>query len=143
MDGRLPSWVVELQKLADVSTPGPWHVGAADDTSSASAGYVATEKVPGHGWPSSDKVVAITFLQTPGFAMPEREEENADFIAAAREGVPRLCDEVKRLIDQRDRLRASLSKFVSGARGTSHGRAEVGQELIDEARAVVAELDAG
>ncbi|WP_394612985.1 hypothetical protein JNUCC0626_23805 [Lentzea sp. JNUCC 0626] len=78
-----PEWLTddeldELDGLATAATPGPWFVRALDDTHAMS--LVAVSTVPdtglGERWPDFDR---------------------GEIVAAARDGVPRLIAEIKRL----------------------------------------------
>ncbi|MEV6112975.1 hypothetical protein AB0L59_10705 [Streptomyces sp. NPDC052109] len=93
----------ELDELAAAATPGPWFVRALDDADAMN--LVAVSTVPDSGlgerWPGFDhgEIVAATLVQQPRYvdAADERWDENAHFIAAARESVPRLVAEIRRL----------------------------------------------
>jgi len=145
MTSRQPEsgWVQELQSLAQAADPGPWLVGHADDPMQMSASFVAMGRFKRSSWPPSDRIVAVTFLQSPNLAMPRQEEANAAFIAASRDGVPKLCDEVKRLLGQRDRCRATLRKLVHCAAAHLRGGDDIEEGLVEEAGALLAELEAG
>lgn len=92
-----------IEEIAAVATPGPWHVRQLDDDHAMS--LVAVSAVPdtgrGERWPDFDhgEIVAATLVQRPRYvdAADERWDENARFIARAREDVPRLVAEVRRL----------------------------------------------
>ncbi|WP_018560492.1 MULTISPECIES: hypothetical protein [unclassified Streptomyces] len=76
---------------------------------------VAVSTVPDNGlaerWPRFDHqvIVAATLVQQPRYVdiADERWDENARFIVAARESVPRLVDEIRRLRRQLDVTRRS------------------------------------
>ncbi|MET7728118.1 hypothetical protein [Streptomyces mirabilis] len=93
----------ELDELARAATPGPWFVRSLDDVDAMS--LVAVSTVPdtglGERWPGFDhrEIVAATLIQQPRYvdAADERWDENARFIAAARDNIPRLVAEVRRL----------------------------------------------
>jgi hypothetical protein len=138
-------WVGELQALASAASPGPWLVGHADDQAYMSASYVATGSFKRSGWPPSDRVVAITFLQSPGLAMPKEAEGNAKLVAATREAVPRLCDEIERLRGRTKSMESLLQAFVSDVASKGPGRCEihVGQDAVDAARSLLADSKAG
>ncbi|SEQ62749.1 hypothetical protein SAMN05216188_10478 [Lentzea xinjiangensis] len=103
-----PEWLTdkeldELDELATAATPGPWFVRALDDDYAMN--LIAVSTVPdtglGERWPSfaHGEIVAATLVQQPRYvdSSDERWDENARFIAAARDGVPRLIAEIKRL----------------------------------------------
>jgi hypothetical protein len=144
MECSQQSWVRELRNLAEASSPGPWFIGEADDTCSMTANYVATVRQPPDGWPSGDKVVAITFLQTPGIAMTSESDENAMFIAAARMGVPRLCESHERIVRERDQLAAALRVIVESAEMPATGlrTVRIPTAMLEDARRLISELDA-
>ncbi|MCM3817336.1 hypothetical protein ACP4TB_03470 [Streptomyces sp. DR3-1] len=93
----------EVEELCSAATPGPWHVRTLNDDSAMN--LVAVSTVPGAGaagrWPDFDHrdLVAATLVQHPRYVDvgDERWDENAAFIAMAREAVPRLVEEVRRL----------------------------------------------
>lgn len=92
-----------IRERAEHATPGPWHVRLLDDTHAM--GLVAVSTVPdtgwGERWPEFDhgEIVAATLIQAPRYVdvADQRWDENAAFIAHAREDVPRLLAEVERL----------------------------------------------
>lgn len=101
----------QLEELAAAATPGPWYMRLLDDKDAM--GLVAVSTVPdigrGERWPHFDyhEIVAATLVQQPRYVDPadERWDENARFIAAARQAVPLLVDEVRRLRAQLDASR--------------------------------------
>lgn len=98
----------EIEELCSAATPGPWFVRILDDDSAMN--LVAVSTTPGDDrarrWPEFDhgEIVAATLVQHPRYVDcgDERWDENAAFIAMAREAVPRLTAEIRR-------LRAALS----------------------------------
>lgn len=98
----------QLEEIALAATAGPWHVRLLDDEDAM--GLVAVSTVPdtglGERWPHFDhhEIVAATLVQQPRYVdtADERWDENARFIAAARQSVPRLIDEIRRLRTQLD-----------------------------------------
>ncbi|MYX37025.1 MULTISPECIES: hypothetical protein [unclassified Streptomyces] len=98
-DGELD----ELEELARAATPGPWFVRGLDDEHAMNLVAVSTTPDTGLGerWPNFDyrEIVAATLVQHPRYvdAADERWDENAQFIATAREVVPRLVAEIRRL----------------------------------------------
>ncbi|MCX3064240.1 hypothetical protein [Streptomyces beihaiensis] len=93
----------ELDELAQAATPGPWFVRHLDDEHAMNLVAVSTMPDTGLGerWPHFDhrETVAATLVQSPRYVdtADERWDENARFIAAAREAVPRLLAEIRRL----------------------------------------------
>ncbi|MEU0968435.1 hypothetical protein ABZ357_24460 [Streptomyces sp. NPDC005917] len=102
-----------IEELCSAATPGPWFVRNLDDGHAMSRVAVGTVEDIGRGerWPNFDhgELVAATLVQEPRCVdcADERWDENAAFIAMAREAVPRLVEEVKR-------LRRLLAVSVSG-----------------------------
>ncbi|MER6428778.1 hypothetical protein ABT272_13645 [Streptomyces sp900105245] len=92
-----------LEELSTAATPGPWFVRSLDDDSAMNLVAVSTAKGTDKGerWPNFDhrEMIAATLIQHPRYVDCDdgRWDENAAFIAAAREAVPRLVEEVKRL----------------------------------------------
>ncbi|WP_406353426.1 hypothetical protein [Streptomyces sp. NBC_00658] len=92
-----------IEELCTVATPGPWFVRSLDDEYAMSLVTVGTVEDTGQGerWPDFDhgEMVAATLVQQPRYVdcADERWDENAAFIAMAREVVPRLVAEVRRL----------------------------------------------
>lgn len=92
----------EIEELCSAATPGPWQVRTLDDDSAMN--LVAVSTVPGadagERWPGFDHrdLVAATLVQHPRYVDvgDERWDENAAFIAMARDAVPRLIEEVRR-----------------------------------------------
>ncbi|WP_405537713.1 hypothetical protein OG787_33560 [Streptomyces sp. NBC_00075] len=92
-----------IEERSDSATPGPWFVRQLDDREAMS--LVAVSTVPdtglGERWPDfpSAQMVALTLVQDPRYADVSDElwDENARFIAHARQDVPRLVAEVRRL----------------------------------------------
>jgi hypothetical protein len=95
--------LAEIDDLLDSATPGPWYVRLLDDDFSMN--IVAVSTVSGEGAPGSfpdfnrSEIVAATLVQHPGYVNIEdgRWDENANFIAVARDLVPQLLAEVRRL----------------------------------------------
>ncbi len=92
-----------IEELLAAATPGPWYVRELDDDHAMC--LVAVSTVPdtglGERWPDFDRheIVAATLVQQPRYVGvgDERWDENAAFIAGARQDVPRLVAEVRRL----------------------------------------------
>ncbi|MBB2940618.1 hypothetical protein FB565_000322 [Actinoplanes lutulentus] len=95
--------LVTIEELCSAATPAPWFVRALDDDFAMSLVAVSTVPDTGAGerWPDFDHrdIVAATLVQHPRYvdSGDERWDGNAVFIAMAREAVPRLVEEVRRL----------------------------------------------
>ena len=95
--------LADLERLAEVATPGPWYVRFLDDNDAMN--FVAISTTPDNGrgerWPDFDhrEIVAATLVQQPHYVAvaDERWDENAWFIACARDAVPRMAAEIRRL----------------------------------------------
>jgi hypothetical protein len=93
----------DIEELALAATPGPWFVRALDDDQAMSLVAVSTRPDTGKAerWPGFEpgEIVAATLVQHPRYVDvgDERWDENAAFIAMAREAIPRLLGEVRRL----------------------------------------------
>ncbi|MFE6668422.1 hypothetical protein ACFVFH_33295 [Streptomyces sp. NPDC057697] len=93
----------EIEKLCSAATPAPWFVRTLDDDSAMNLVAVSTAPDTGAAerWPNFDHrdMIAATLVQHPRYvdSGDERWDENAAFIAMAREAVPRLVEEVRRL----------------------------------------------
>lgn len=102
MSDAITKYLDEIQKMYEAATKGPWYWGCTDDDHSMNARYVGTRQRDWahdnrHGLDCGhtdqeppDNVVAITLLQSPCLAGNGRCDENAAFIAASRDAVPRL-----------------------------------------------------
>ncbi|WP_345483283.1 hypothetical protein, partial [Actinopolymorpha pittospori] len=93
-----------IEELAEAATPGPWFVRALDDDLAMNLVAISTVPDSGHGerWPDFDhrEIVAATLVQGPHRYVDVADEcwdENALFIANARQDIPRLIAEIKRL----------------------------------------------
>ncbi|WP_240528932.1 hypothetical protein [Streptomyces humi] len=95
--------LAEIEEMCAVATPGPWFVRHLDDSHAMNLLAVSTVADTGLGerWPDFDhgELIAATLVQEPRYVdcADERWDENAAFIAMAREAVPRLVREVRRL----------------------------------------------
>ena len=95
--------LAEIEELAEAATPGPWHVRDLDDEDAMSLVAISTVPDTGRGerWPDFDhqEIVAATLVQQPHYVdvADGRWDENARFIASARDNVPRLVAEIRRL----------------------------------------------
>lgn len=91
---------------AESATPGPWFVRFLDDDRAMNLTAVST--VPGTDWDrcwpdfSHENIVAATLVQHPRCvdSADGRWDENAAFIAMARDAVPRLVEEVRGLAQE-------------------------------------------
>lgn len=144
-DTGTPTWARDLRQQAEASTPGPWYVRRTDDPSFMAAYYVTNEKGQGsldvEAWDHPTTVVAITLLQDPSRAVTPQCSENADFIAAARTGVPRLCDALQRAAKERSALADAVRQLLVTAEMLG-GAIEYG-EAMENARRLLDELDEG
>ena len=93
----------EIEQRAAAATPGPWFVRRLDDDDAQSLVAVSTTPDTGQGerWPEFDhgEIVAATLIQQSRYVdiADQRWDENAAFIAHAREDIPRLLDKIRRL----------------------------------------------
>ncbi|MFD8721673.1 hypothetical protein ACFV2H_27725 [Streptomyces sp. NPDC059629] len=93
----------EIEAMCAVATPGPWFVRNLDDSHAMNLLAVSTVADTGRGerWPDFDhgELIAALLVQEPRYVdcADERWDENAAFIAMARDAVPRLVEEVRRL----------------------------------------------
>ncbi|MGY6499852.1 MAG: hypothetical protein ACXIVQ_02995 [Acidimicrobiales bacterium] len=98
----------EIEQRASAATSGPWFVRRLDDDNATSLVAVGTTPDTGQGerWPGFDhgEIVAATLVQQPRYVDVSDGlwDENAAFIARAREDVPRLLAEIHRLRSQLD-----------------------------------------
>jgi hypothetical protein len=97
------SEIGEIEELCSAATPGPWFVRNLDDDHAMSLVAVSTSPDTGRAerWPAFDHgdIVAATLVQHPRY-VDSRDgcwDDNAAFIAMAREAVPLLVAEVRRL----------------------------------------------
>ncbi|THV30209.1 hypothetical protein [Glycomyces paridis] len=97
------SLLQEIESCSAAATPGPWFVRFLDDDHAMSLVAVSTVESSSGGerWPdfSNGEIIAATLVQHPRYVdvEDERWDENAAFIAMAREAIPRLVAEVRRL----------------------------------------------
>ena len=105
----------ELDALAHTATPGPWFVRLLDDEHAMNLTAVSTTPDIGRGerWPNFEpnEIVAATLVQQPRYVdiADTRWDENAKFIADARQSVPRLIAEVRRLRQELETIRRTAS----------------------------------
>ena len=99
-----------IRHRADAATSGPWQVHFVDDTYAMNLVAITTGEIH-EDWPrDSANVVAATLVQGPeryASIADGRWDDNAAFIANARDDVPRLLAEIAR-------LRAELGGASSG-----------------------------
>ena len=101
-----------IAERAEVATPAPWHVRHLDDTHATSLVAISTTPDTGHGerWPEFEhgEIVAATLIQNPRYVdvRDQKWDENAAFIAHARQDLPRLLGEITRLRDLAERIAA-------------------------------------
>lgn len=92
-----------IEELSEAATPGPWFVRNLDDEDAMNLVAVSTVPDTGRGerWPGFDhrEIVAATLVQQPRYVdvADARWDVNAEFIANARQDVPRLVAEIRRL----------------------------------------------
>lgn len=107
----MPLDLEAVEARVDAATPGPWYAVHTDDTAYMNAHYVGTQdrgafhdNVVGMDGSRAGETVAITLLQAPDLAAHDGEQwrENTDFIAHARQDVPALIAEVRRLRTEMD-----------------------------------------
>lgn len=95
--------LAEIEELTEATTPGPWYVRPLDDDWAMN--LVAVSTLPDTGraerWPDFDhqQIVAATLVQQPRYVdvADARWDENAQFIAKARQDIPRLIAEIRLL----------------------------------------------
>lgn len=110
----------EIEERASRATPGPWYAHNPDDDMSMNVFLVATTpEEPDPWWDGEEeakKVVAITLLQSPRVAdvADGRWEENAGFIAHAREDVPWLLSLLREREEEVRALRHLLNEIECG-----------------------------
>ena len=133
--------LVAIRKRAEAATPGPWYVRLLDDDWAMNLTAVSTQPgADGHEqWPEFDEstMVAATLVQHPRYVdvTDEHWDENADFIAHARQDIPALVAEVeglrKRVADLEGPSVAAVYGFESGyaAAKADHEKAD---KLITE-----------
>lgn len=100
----------QLAATANAAAPAPWFITHADAVGYMSATFVTS--VEGDGFPGANHVIAATHL-APDWATHEQEEENAEFIVAARNGVSDLASLVESMVLERRELRESLRSLLA------------------------------
>jgi hypothetical protein len=97
------SELLEMERRAAEATAGPWFVRFLDDSHAMNLTAVSTSAGSDgvEAWPNFDatEIVAATLIQAPRYAdiADDRWDANAEFIAHAREDMPRLIAEIRRL----------------------------------------------
>ncbi|MFJ5984523.1 hypothetical protein [Lentzea sp. NPDC092896] len=92
-----------IEERANSATPGPWFVRQLNDNRFMTLVAVSTipdsESSGVENALEGEKNVALTLVQDPQYAAVSDDlwDENATFIANAREDVPRLVAEIRRL----------------------------------------------
>lgn len=105
-----------IEERVDNTTPGPWFVRELDDQAAMSMVAISTVPDSGGGerWPNfqAGEIIALTLVQEPRYAgiADEHWDENASFVAHARQDVPRLIAEIRR-----------LRGLIAGSDGTDTG----------------------
>src|SRR6476619_382117 len=105
--------LLAIESRCNAASPGPWYPRASDDGHSMTGFYVGLRPGPVHSSAElvhdnrhgldinshdfDPDIIAITLLQCPRMVDQEYEDHNTIFIAHAREDVPRLINEVRRL----------------------------------------------
>jgi len=104
-----------IEELAAAATPGPWHVRRLGDNFAANLVAVSTAPATGRGnrWPNFDpsEMIAATLVQHPNRYVrtgDKRWDENARFIAHAREAIPQLIAEIRRLKNELEQTRSQV-----------------------------------
>jgi hypothetical protein len=104
--------LIAIEEIAAAATPGPWYIRYLDDDHAANLVAVSTKPDTGRGerWPDFDEgdIIAATLIQFPSRYVDcadERWDENARFIARARQDIPRLVAEIRRLWNELDQNR--------------------------------------
>src|SRR5262245_6821186 len=94
--------LTEIAALAESATPGPWHVRSLDDDHAMNLIVVSTSPDDDtvKRFPRFDhsEMIAAMLVQHPRYVevVDGRWDENARFIAASRNLVPRLVAEIRR-----------------------------------------------
>jgi len=148
--------LAEMQDRAEAATPGPWYVRQLDDDHAAGLVAVSTAPDTGRGerWPDfmAGQMIAATLVQFPNRYVDcsdEHWDENASFIAHARDDVPRLIAEIRRSRlasaplppKQADGVRSSSTPSQAG-RSDPHAQRGRSAQLIKDGstRAVMATI---
>lgn len=113
----------KIEERVSKASPGPWYMHNPDDDYCANVYLVATTpEEPDPWWDGEEeagKVVAITLLSCPkrvACVADERWEENAEFIAHAREDVPWLLTILREREEENRRLRERVEHLEDGIR---------------------------
>jgi hypothetical protein len=102
-DPHLPLDLDEIEELSSAATPGPWFVRNLDDEHAMNLVAASTIEDTGQGKRRPDfdhgEIIAATLVQQTRYVDcgDSRWDENAAFIAMAREAVPLLVAEIRRL----------------------------------------------
>lgn len=122
-----PTQRTEARLACKNATPGPWKVGGCDDQQNMSAVYVFSGEGPDEVYPDADlvndrgrSVIAVTLYQYPRIADHESQlwDENAVFIAVAREALPDALDELDKRDEELEKrnkeTERAIEKLLSG-----------------------------
>jgi hypothetical protein len=116
----------EIRARADAATPGPWDFEWSDENIQVNAGTARTEWTergtgfPAMRWATTDRIVEfdVDDLEEPE---EQTRANDAEFIAHAREDIPRLLDLI---VEQRAtiaRLEAELARINGQTINLSYG----------------------
>ena len=105
-----PEQLDEIEKLANAATPGPWNMAEDFFAHNPASSDVVVTGPPGH----FDDVAVIRYQRNY-----DTRKGNAAFIAAAREDVPALLAEVRRLMALLERRESALRDVATHESGES------------------------
>lgn len=112
-----------IRRRLEAATPGPWYAHNPDDAYAMNVYCVTTspeEPDTQMGDPEEycKEIVAMTLFQAPRVVChdADRWEQDAAFIAHARTDVALLLDEVNRLREGADELRAQNARLLAACR---------------------------
>jgi hypothetical protein len=112
------SYLHLLECLLPNVSPGPWYPRCGDDSYCMSATWVSLDEGPGFinkGFIDdhpSNRCVAITLLQQPRLADVDGNfDANTMFICEAREAVPAMIAEIRKLREELDSAKAKISSL--------------------------------
>lgn len=109
-----------IRVLAAAATPGPWR-SMRDGNQYIGTRYmptakcVGTSRVDGIVRPWNPHAYIAWGFPAEKFEVAQFLDADADFIAAAREAVPALCNAVERLTRERDEARVLVLRRLSGS----------------------------
>lgn len=97
----MTDWLDEIKERAEAATPGMW----CTDYDGATYTIIADVRLhPQHGWSQGPQI--CTIANEPG-----KSWANANFIARARNDIPRLLDWIAQLQAEVDSLRAEKDRL--------------------------------